>query len=133
MARRVVPYEEQLREFRASCETVRMSPDDVRALRRSLACTAKELAAALDVPADMITAWERGELFPTKRHVDAMRSLSERGPAAIVRTPKRAAPKPPMQVLADPALWRLVRKLLAHAELRQQAEQLAADYADPAD
>ncbi len=110
-----------------------MSPDDVRALRRTLACTAKELGAALDVPADTITAWERGELFPTKRHVDAMRTLGERGPTSIVRTPKRGAAKPPLQLLADPALWRLVRKLLAHAELRQQAEQLAADYADPAD
>jgi hypothetical protein len=38
-----------------------------------------------------------------------------------------------MGVLADPELWRVVRKLLAHAELRKRVTELAAGYSDPAE
>ena len=110
-----------------------MSPDDVKALRKTLECTARELGATLQLPQETIVAWERGELFPTKRHVDAMRALADRGPSAIARAPRRGAPLAPMQLLADPNLWRLLRKLLTHAELRQRVEQLATEYADPAE
>jgi transcriptional regulator with XRE-family HTH domain len=110
-----------------------MSPEQVKALRTELQCTARELAAALDVEPDAVSAWERGELFPTKRHVDAMQELRARGPAAIPRKRRKGAPASPMQLLADPALWRIVRKLLAHAELRTAVEALAASYDDPAE
>jgi transcriptional regulator with XRE-family HTH domain len=110
-----------------------MSPEQVKALRTELGCTARELAAALDVEADAVSAWERGELFPTKRHVDAMQELHARGPTAIPRKRRKGAPASPMQVLADPALWRIVRKLLAHAELRASVEALSATYDDPAE
>jgi transcriptional regulator with XRE-family HTH domain len=110
-----------------------MSPEQVKALRTELGCTARELAAALDVEADTVTGWERGELFPTKRHVDAMQDLRARGPTAIPRKRRKGASASPLQVLADPALWRVVRKLLAHAELRAAVEALAASYDDPAD
>jgi hypothetical protein len=39
----------------------------------------------------------------------------------------------PMAVLADPATWRLVRKIVAHAELRREVMKLAETYPDPAD
>ncbi len=109
-----------------------MSPDDVKALRKTLACTARELGATLQLPQETIVAWERGELFPTKRHVDAMRALEQRGPSAIVRTSKRSEAKPPLALLAEPGVWALFRKILAHPELRAQVERLANDFDDPA-
>ena len=52
-----------------------MSPEDLKNLRAELDCTAKELATALDVEQETILAWERGELFPTKRFVTKMEAL----------------------------------------------------------
>jgi hypothetical protein len=37
-----------------------------------------------------------------------------------------------MKVLADPSLWTIVRKLLAHKKLRDDVNKLADSYADPA-
>jgi hypothetical protein len=37
-----------------------------------------------------------------------------------------------MKVLADPALWELVRKLVANKKLRDDVVKLAAAYPDPA-
>ena len=37
-----------------------------------------------------------------------------------------------MKVLADPALWELVRKIVAHKKLRDEVLKLAGPYADPA-
>jgi transcriptional regulator with XRE-family HTH domain len=110
-----------------------MSPEEVKALRQELGCTARELAAALEVPADTFASWERGELFPTKRHVDAMEELRRKGPSGVPRRRRKGAPASPLQALADPALWRLVRKLLVHADLRGATEKLAEAYSDPAD
>jgi DNA-binding transcriptional regulator YiaG len=111
-----------------------MTPDDLKALRKELSCTARELAGALGIEQETVLAWERGELFPTKRYVDAMQKLRQAGPSAIPRKPKRsAAPATPWKALADPATWRLVRKLLAHAALRARVEELAAAYDDPAE
>ncbi len=106
-----------------------MTPDDIKALRKDLACTAKELAHALGIEQATVLAWEKGELFPTKPYVDRMEALRERGPAAI---PKKAKGADPMKVLADPALWELVRKLAAHKKLRDEVVKLAAAYPDPA-
>ena len=107
-----------------------MSPDEIKALRKELVCTAKELAQALGLEQATVLAWEKGDLFPTKAFVDKMRSLQSRGPAAI---PKKAKGADPMKVLADPSLWELVRKIVAHKKLRDEVVKLAAPYADPAE
>jgi transcriptional regulator with XRE-family HTH domain len=106
-----------------------MAPDDIKALRRELSCTAKELAQALGTDQATVMAWEKGELFPTKAHVDKMAGLRKQGPSAV---PRKARGEAPMKVLADPALWELVRKLVAHKKLRDDVLKLAAAYADPA-
>ncbi|MCC6646164.1 MAG: helix-turn-helix transcriptional regulator [Polyangiaceae bacterium] len=109
-----------------------MLPDELKALRATLKCTARELAAALGTDQATVLAWEAGELFPTKRHVDRMRELEAKGPAAVPKKAKGAAPSP-LKLLADPAVWALVRKLLSHKKLRDEVARLAADYPDPAD
>lgn len=106
-----------------------MTPDEIKALRKDLACTAKELALALGLEQAAVLAWEKGDLFPTKAFVDKMAALRARGPAAI---PKKAKGADPIKVLADPALWELVRKLAAHKKLRDEVLKLAAPYSDPA-
>lgn len=107
-----------------------MTPDDIKALRKDLACTAKELAHALGIEQSTVLAWEKGELFATKPLIDKMEALRARGPAAI---PKKARGDAPMKVLADPALWELVRKLVAHKKLRDEVTKLASAYTDPKD
>ena len=106
-----------------------MTPDEIKAVRKDLACTAKELAAALGIEQATILAWEKGELFPTKQYVDKMEALRAKGPAAI---PKKSKGADPIKVLADPALWELVRKLAAHKKLRNDVTKMAAGYPDPA-
>jgi DNA-binding transcriptional regulator YiaG len=49
--------------------------DDIKALRKELSCTAKELAAALGLDQATVLAWEKAELFATKVHVERMREL----------------------------------------------------------
>jgi transcriptional regulator with XRE-family HTH domain len=111
-----------------------VQPEEIQKLRKDLACTARELATTLGVDAKDVASWEAGETFPTKRHVDAMSSLKERGPSAIVRAPRgKAAAKTGMQRLADPALWRLVRKLAEHPALFDEVNKLADKYSDPAE
>jgi transcriptional regulator with XRE-family HTH domain len=111
-----------------------MTPEDVKNLRSELDCTAKELAGALGVEQETVLAWERGELFPTKRFVTKMEALRSAGKSAIPRKPRRAAAATsPMAVLADPTTWRLIRKLVAHADLRREVMKLAETYPDPAD
>lgn len=111
-----------------------MSPEDIKTLRNELECTAKELATALGIEQETVLAWERGELFPTKRFVTKMEALRSAGKSSIPRKPRKAAAATsPMAVLADPATWRLVRKLVAHAELRRDVLKLAEAYPDPAE
>lgn len=107
-----------------------MTPEDLKALRKELACTAKELAHAIGTEQATVLAWERGELFPTKPYIDKMSALRAKGPSAI---PKKARGDAPMKVLADPALWELVRKLAAHKKLRDEVTKLAGAYPDPKD
>lgn len=109
-----------------------MTPDELKALRAELKCTARELGAALDVEQAIVLKWEAGELFPTKKHVDMMTALREKGPSAIPRKARGAQPSP-MRLLADPALWELLRKLVAHKKLRDEVTKLAAAYPDPAE
>ena len=107
-----------------------MSPEDIKALRKELACTAKDLAAALEIDQATVFAWERGDLFPTKKHVDKMEELRAKGPGAI---PKKSKGESPMKALNDPLVWGLIRKIAAHKKLRDEVAKLAAGYPDPAD
>ncbi|HEY8943394.1 MAG TPA: helix-turn-helix transcriptional regulator [Polyangiaceae bacterium] len=111
-----------------------MQPEEIQKLRKELGCTARELAATLGVDAKEIAAWESGEQFPTKRHVDALSALRAKGPQAVVRQPRgKAAAKVGVARLSDPNLWKIVRKLVEHPALFDQVAQLSEKYPDPAD
>ena len=108
-----------------------MTPEDIKALRKELACTAKELAAALGLDQATVLAWEAADKFPTKVHVDRMNELRAKGPGAV---PKKAkAGGDPVKSLADPQVWELLRKIAAHKKLREAVAKLAAAYPDPAE
>jgi transcriptional regulator with XRE-family HTH domain len=107
-----------------------VTPEEIKALRKELACTAKELAGALDLEQATVLAWERAELFPTRQYVERMNALRAAGPGAIPRKSKGASP---MKALADPLVWELVRKIVAHKRLRDEVAKLAAGYPDPSD
>lgn len=109
-----------------------MSPDDIKALRAELKCTARELAGALGIEQSTVLSWESGELFPTKKHCDQMEALRAKGPSAIPRKAKGAQVSP-MKVMTDAGFWELFRKLAAHKKLRDEVTKLAAGYPDPAD
>ena len=110
-----------------------MSPEELKQLRKELACTAKELALTLGIEPKEYSAWEAGELFPTKRFVGELEALRKKGSAAILRAPKgkAAAAKTGMARLADPKLWELLRKLAEHPALFDQVSKLAEAYPDP--
>lgn len=111
-----------------------MLPADIQKLRKELACTARELALTLNVDPKEVAAWETGEQFPTKRHVDALCTLREKGRTAIVRQSRgKAAPKMGVARLSDPTLWRIVRKLLEHPAFFDQVAKLSEAYPDPPD
>ena len=105
-----------------------MTPDDLKALRKELGCTAKELANALELEQATVLAWEKGDLFPTKPYIDQMEALRKKGPGAI---PRKAKGGDPMKVLGDPVMWELVRKLATHKKLRDEVVKLASRYPDP--
>src|SRR5690606_17046797 len=95
-----------------------MKPEEIQALRRQLRCTPRELAEALGVPLEVVMAWEDEQQFPTKRYIERMQQLRERGPDAIVRRRGRGrAGDPPLKLLAEPELWAIFRKLIAYPEL----------------
>lgn len=105
-----------------------MSPDDIKALRKALTLSQRELAEALEVEVELVRQWEREEAFATKAHCAAMEKLRANPP------PKKKGRAPtPMQLLADPGFMLLLRKLLTHAKLRAEAERAAAEYPDPLD
>jgi transcriptional regulator with XRE-family HTH domain len=108
-----------------------MSPEEIKELRKTLSCTAKELAAALEIDQATVLSWEKGELFPTKQYVDRMKELETKGPSAIPRLAKGKANVSPMVAMRDPAFWELVRKIAAHKKLRDEVAKLAAGYPDP--
>jgi transcriptional regulator with XRE-family HTH domain len=110
----------------------RVTPDEIKALRAALKCTAKELAAALELEQSTVMAWEKGELFPTKQYVDKMEAFRAKGPSAIPRKAKGAAVSP-IVAMKDPLVWELLRKIAAHKKLRDEVAKLAEKYADPAD
>jgi transcriptional regulator with XRE-family HTH domain len=106
-----------------------VTADEIKALRKQLKCTASELAAALAVDRQLITAWERGDGFPTKRHVTKLRALSAAGPEAMAWQPRRREVEAmAKQLLADPELAQIFETLLACVELRQRVARLVAEY-----
>lgn len=105
-----------------------MTPDDIKKARVALKCTAKELAAALELDASTLMAWERGDEFPTKKHVAQIEKLVAAGPASIARKAKGGEP---LEALRDPDVWLLIRKLLAHPKLRAEVAKLADKYDEP--
>jgi transcriptional regulator with XRE-family HTH domain len=107
-----------------------VTPDELKALRRELQCTAKELAGVLGLEQSIVLGWEKGELFPTKPYVAKMEALRVKGPGSI---PKKAKGPDPVKAMTDPVVWELFRKLLAHRKLRDEVAKLAAAYPDPAD
>jgi transcriptional regulator with XRE-family HTH domain len=104
-----------------------MSPEEIKKARMTLKCTAKELAAALEVEPSTVSAWERGDMFPTKQYVDKLEDLVARGAAAV---PKKAKGADPMDALRDPDVWSLIRKILTHPKLRTEVQKLADKYED---
>lgn len=104
-----------------------MTPDDIKALRRVIGATQRDLAVALEIDVSLVRDWEKGERFPTLGNCQSMETLRSSPPI------KKKGVRTPMQLLADPGFFTLVRKLLAHAALRAEVEKLAAGYADPLD
>jgi transcriptional regulator with XRE-family HTH domain len=107
-----------------------MTPEDIKALRKELACTAKELAGALGVDQATVLAWESADRFPTKAYVDKMNELRAKGPGAVPRKAKGQVD--PVKALADPQVWEVIRKIAAHKKLRDEVLKLAEKYEDPA-
>jgi transcriptional regulator with XRE-family HTH domain len=105
-----------------------VTPDDIKALRKSTGLTQKELAEALELDVSVVRDWEKGERFPTKANCDAMAQIEANPPPR-----KKGRAKEPLELLADPVFFTLVRKLLAHATLRAEVETLAAKFPDPLD
>lgn len=110
-----------------------MTADEVKHLRTTLRCTARELADTLDLDVATVRAWECGQLFPTKQWVTAMKRLAEQGPTSIQRKPRGKEGPRGLAALAEPQLWELVRKLAAHPQLRARVAELADEYPDPED
>ena len=108
-----------------------MKPEDIKALRKELRCTPLELAEALGVTAKTVMAWEHDEMFPTRRYIELMEALRDKGPGAVPRKRRGTKNDAPFVALRDPDVWQLIRKLLAHPELREQAQKLAESYDDP--
>lgn len=103
-----------------------MTPDDIRALRKDLNLTQRQLAEALKLDVAVVRAWEAEEEFPTKALCEAMAKLRASPPPRI---PKNNPT--PFQLLADPKFFLLLRKLVAHPRLRAETEKLASEYPDP--
>lgn len=108
-----------------------MTPDEIKALRQELKCTARELAAALDLDQKDVLAWEAGDLFPTKRFVTQMEKLRRAGPDALPRTQRGKAKKVGLQRLDDPKLWEIVKKMCQHPALFEQVAKLSERFDEP--
>ncbi len=107
-----------------------VTPEEIKALRKELSCTAKELAGALGVDQATVLAWESAERFPTRAYVEQMETLRQKGPGAVPRKAKGAVD--PIKALGDPQVWELLRKICAHKKLRDEVARLAEKFPDPA-
>lgn len=106
-----------------------MTPEDIKALRKELGCTARDLATTLGLEQKEVLAWEAGDLFPTKRFVDQMQGLRAKGPSAVLKAAKGKNVAPTDRI-SDPAFWAVVKKLLLHPALFDQVAKLAETYGD---
>jgi len=106
-----------------------VTPDDIKQLRKELGCTARDLATTLGLEQKEVLAWEAGDIFPTKRHVDQMLALKAKGPGAVLKTTKGKAVAPTDR-LSDPAFWGIVKKLLLYPALYDQVSKLSDGYGD---
>lgn len=131
-----------------------MNGKEIRARREELGMSARAMGAKLGVEPATVLAWEREELFPTKRHLQAMAGLQREGAEKEGRSTNEGRRAPDaeeagaggakgagvgreeegavLEALADPAVWELLRKVLAYPELRRELESIAARYSDPA-
>jgi transcriptional regulator with XRE-family HTH domain len=110
-----------------------VSPDQIKALRTELNCTAQELALTLGLDLKAVQAWESGTEFPTKRTVLQLEALRTKGASSVVRkiSSRNKSAVSGIDRLADPEFWRLVRKLAAHPQLFAQVNALAEPFEDP--
>jgi len=104
-----------------------MEGEDIRALRKRLGLSMKDLADHLGTEVGVVSAWESGTRYATKQHVDMMRALDASPPA----------PRPARGLfdgfLSDAKFAPAVRKLLAHEEMQAEFLKLAERYEDPAE
>lgn len=109
-----------------------MTGEEIKALRRKLDITARQLGERLGVDQQTVFGWEHEEIFPTKKYVEAMLALSN-NEAASGQPPSNVHMLPsPWSALSNPDVWKLFRKIVAHDELREKVTQLAEKYEDPA-
>jgi transcriptional regulator with XRE-family HTH domain len=106
-----------------------VTPDDIKVLRKELGCTARDLATTLGIEQKEVLAWESGELFPTKRFVEQMKALRQKGPSAVLKTAKGKAVAPTDRV-SDPAFWAVVKKLMLYPALYDQVSKLAEQFGE---
>jgi transcriptional regulator with XRE-family HTH domain len=105
-----------------------VAPEDVKRLRQELGYSVRKLAQKLGIDHDELEAWERGERFPTRKHVANLEAL---------RLSHGEQPARPLtggagtDRLADPMFWLVVQKLALHDELYREVARLAEDYPDP--
>lgn len=105
----------------------RVTPEDLKQLRKELGCSARDLATTLGIEQKEVLAWEAGELFPTKRFVDQMNQLRAKGPTSVLKSSKGKAVAPTDRI-GDPAFWIIVKKLLLYPALYEQVSRLAESY-----
>lgn len=129
-----------------------MTGKEIRALRGTLGLSVGALGSKLGVEAATVLGWEREELFPTKRALESLMALqgeAEGKDEGVRRSEDEGVrggndegrgkdkgvgsgeDEGVIQALADPAVWELLRKVLAYPELRLEVERIAAGYPDP--
>ncbi len=110
-----------------------MEADDIRALRKRLRISMKQLADHLGIESSEVTAWEMGARYPTKKHVDGMKELEASPPPTPSPASSTEEPDLFAGFLSDPRLAPAVRKLLAHPDLQEEFLRLAERWEDPAE
>jgi DNA-binding transcriptional regulator YiaG len=113
-----------------ACYDAGMSPEELKQLRQELGCSLGELSASVEVDVKTLLAWESGDLFPTKKHVDRLLALKQAGQSAVVRRVKRGKPASGLDALDDPRLWAIVKKLASFPEFLSEVEKLASRYGE---
>jgi predicted transcriptional regulator len=101
-----------------------MRAEEIRALRAELGCSIGELAHAVGVEPRVLLAWEAGDLFPTKRHVGKLQAARKAG-AGAVRSMKAEPDRTGTEVLEDPRLWAIVKRLVNDPKFFAEVEKLA--------